>query len=106
MNAAAISFERNLSEINNNLIQPTSCNRCNLNNIKGSRYVCISCVDTDFCEACFQEFRNDVKFKRCKNHEFLKVPRDIWKNLKPDCVDENGKTVDMWLAEICEKYST
>ena len=106
MDAAVIAFERDLSEINDNLVQPANCDRCKLQSIKGSRYVCTSCVDTDFCEACFKDFRNEVKFKRCKNHEFLRIPREIWKDLKPDCVDENGITVEMWLINIYEKYST
>ena len=45
-----------------------------------------------------------MAFKRCENHEFVKIPRETWNDLKPDCVDENGNTLQMWLAEIYEHY--
>ena len=105
LTAACIAFERNLSEKQNNLIHQAYCNRCDsTSNIKGYRYVCMSCTDINLCEACFKQFHNDMTFKRCENHEFVKIPREIWKDLKPDCIDEKENTLQMWLAEIYEKY--
>ena len=104
--AASITFEQNLSKKDNNLIHRAAyCNRCESRSvIKGYRHVCTSCADVDFCEACFEQFHNNMAFKRCEKHDLVKILRETWNDLKPDCVDENGNTFQMWLAEIYEHY--
>ena len=103
--AASIAFEQDMSERDGDPIHGARCNRCSqIFLFQECRYVCKSCIDADFCERCFKFFRNGTAFERCQNHEFIRLPRDVWKDLKRNCVDENGKTVQMWLAETYERY--
>ena len=103
--AAYIAFEQTMSAAFDDQIQRVHCNHCHDWFFPHEfRYICRSCAGVDFCEFCFEFRRNEAAYKRCQNHEFVRIPRDTWRDLKPDCVDENGKTVQMWLMETYERY--
>ena len=47
------------------------CNGCGINNIKGIRYKCSTCLDYNLCEDCEEEIEHD------ENHFFLKINQPI-----------------------------
>ncbi len=94
------AFEKNI-EITDNVIQhPASCSRCHPRAfIRGmDRFVCTSCADVDFCQHCFELFQEDEKPCRCKDHEFLKIPR-------PGLVADSEAETRAWLYELEIRYS-
>ena len=105
LSAASIAFEQDVYVTEGHLTHRAWCNRCNKNSlIEGYRHVCRSCADVDLCQFCFEFLREEISFERCHNHEFIRIPRDIWRDLKPNCVNENGNTIQMWLAKTHERY--
>lgn len=81
-------------------------NSSDTNLIVGVRYTCRSCPDIDLCEACYhRDFRNaGGHWERCKEHEFLKIPRDPDQVRGVEDADENFKAALPWLKDVLTKY--
>ncbi|KAF2493875.1 hypothetical protein BU16DRAFT_58449 [Lophium mytilinum] len=96
---AAIFDEQGIA-LNNIVVQPYRCSNCSVSLdgfMRGTRYRCLNCIDTDLCADCYsswQQSNGDMEF--CKSHEFYETPRPCWYGLKEGTVTEDGKT----LAEL------
>lgn len=43
-------------------------------NIKGTRYICRTCEDTDFCEPCMLKYdQRNLRVSHCQEHRFFTV---------------------------------
>lgn len=52
------------------------CNECRINDIKGIRYKCTTCLNYNLCEKCEQNTNHD------ENHIFLKIRKPILKEIE------------------------
>ena len=147
--AAHIAFETGIRMVSGELVQAALCNGCRINHrIRGARYACRSCANTDFCISCFQTLRatfhskidqvddadrsprldtsgiraasekslslakrddripykDHMALERCKNHDFIEVPREEWTTFKPGCVDEQGTSFIEWASALYDRY--
>ena len=80
------------------------CNACprTLNEfLRGTRYHCLMCIDTDFCSDCYGLWKqSNGEMELCKGHAFYQIPRDCWYELKEGTVTEDGKTLADIVAEL------
>lgn len=81
---------------------PYRCNTCveSLDGfIRGTRFRCLYCIDTDLCADCYKSWKqSNGDMELCKGHIFYQIPRPSWYELKEGMVTEDGKT----LAEVVE----
>ena len=75
------------------------CDICTRMPIVGVRYTCLSCLDTDICKGCYQEWRSTNASGFCKAHSFAQVPRHCWYSLSDGMVTESGQT----LADVLDQ---
>lgn len=115
LDAAAIAFEQKIwYDDNGRLHHHAICNACQkddptVENMSGSvRWVCVQCFDQDLCNPCLEREKNSgwPRFPRCKNHEFLQVPRESFKNLKTGSVNEEGTSFLQWLDQRLARLET
>lgn len=80
-----------------NVVSPYWCDICPQTTIlwmRGTRYTCINCINTDLCADChttWQNSRDQMDF--CKGHTFRQIPRPCWYTLESEIVTEDGKTI-------------
>jgi hypothetical protein len=79
-----------------------ACENCGSEiQILGSRFVCRSCEDSDLCNSCYDLYKEGIlKLPVCKDHSFLKIPRDEWGDLDPGTVLSDGTNLMQWLENL------
>lgn len=98
------AFQRKLEvDDEDNIVHLANCDRCDMQLIRGLRYLCRSCADVDLCQACYEVFRKDQKTLRCQNHEFWKVPRDEFRPVKT--TNERRLQLANLLTQIKTQYA-
>ena len=105
--AASIAFEQAISAPSGDgtIQHLTLCNTYGLRGgISGMRYVCSICADTDLCETCMKKYSNDLEIRGCVQHEFLRVPRDLWKAPVFHTVNDEGDSSHNWLKVVERKH--
>lgn len=80
------------------------CHQCGGDDVKGSRFVCYTCADIDLCAVHMETYGSNPPDRRCKGHQFLKVPRANWKRSESEEADWKGERIDEWLARLLRKY--
>jgi len=89
-------------------IHPVICDGCDNsnNNIKGMRFVCRVCADTDLCWSCMADYESGTMNRRiCRGHDFMKIERDHSKWSLPEQINDAGETREQWLQRLAEKYA-
>lgn len=113
LDAATIAFEQKVwYDDNGDLHHYAICNGCRLtdravgNMTCSVRWVCFDCFDLDLCRSCFEREKQEgwLRFPQCKDHRYLKVPRDVFKELKPGTVDEAGTSFSEWVNQVLDRY--
>ena len=97
---AVRAFEHDISIIDGQIHHLAKCDRCRPDDsIRGmDRFKCKTCRDHDFCQSCFDVFRDDEKAWSCKSHEFLRIPR-------PEFTPSTQEQKVAWLHELQRQYS-
>lgn len=109
---AVIAFEQQIGRSHgSDFHSGVVCDGCgNSFQLPGTRYVCVSCDDTDLCLSCHRDYelggRLDSKSSTCQNHAFLSVPRDIWSSLPSGAVLADGTTAEEWMDRLLVSLTT
>ena len=98
--------EYSMTQNDENFKHYAGCDACpNMATIKGRRYICLSCLDIDFCESCHDSLvKEDERYWACRDHEFLAVPRKGVELEEKRYVDHKDG-LDDWLRELQKKYT-
>jgi ankyrin repeat protein len=100
---AAICFEQGANRTTNGEVEhQVVCNNC-MNDVRilGDRFVCRSCEESDLCNSCHDLYKEgNIKLPACKDHSFLKIPRDEWADLAPGTVLSDGTKLMPWLENL------
>lgn len=105
---AYTAFQQTMSyvSVGDTLTHGARCDVCSDTTaaIKGNRFVCCKCPDTDLCEPCMDKHRDDFCLPTCEGHDFIKIPGDEWQRLPDGKVNTLSESPDEWLNRIQEKY--
>ncbi len=85
---------------------PIYCDGCSGDRpIRGKRFVCGSCTDTDLCEPCMSLQKAQVfPLPSCRDHEFLEVAEPWLVKYEEDRVNDAGETFREWLTRLAQFY--
>ena len=73
--------------------------------IRGKRFVCGSCADTDLCEHCMNLQKSRApSLPSCREHEFLEIARPWLVRYGEGRVNEAGETFREWLTRLAQSY--
>lgn len=104
--AGCIIFERSIYRRSETISHPAICESCDDGiEIRGRRYVCSECADTDFCELCVKKGLNNSAVPGCFQHRLIAIPRDEAACIIPGIVDDQRLTFEDWLHQILARYS-
>ena len=85
------------------------CNSCVLDmgpEIRGSRFMCLDCADSDFCANCHASWEKaDGEMEQCKGHTFYELPRPCWYHFEDGAAMEDGSTLPQ-IIDYLEKRFT
>ena len=85
------------------------CNLCVLDmgpEIRGSRYMCLDCADSDFCANCYASWEKvDGEMEKCKGHTFYKLPRPCWYHFEDGVVMEDGSTLPQVIDYLEKRFT-
>ena len=100
--AACVAFERQITKCADGIIKHNVfCNLCGPSTmITGERHVCRSCPNVDLCHSCKKKYDRGASVPGCVRHKFLRIPRDNWRELAADTLDESGLSIDQWLGHL------
>jgi hypothetical protein len=73
--------------------------------LKGTRYRCLDCFDTDLCSDCHRIWKSNEASDFCKGHRYVAIPRESWYHLPPGKVNERGETIRDVLERIESRYA-
>jgi ankyrin repeat protein len=90
------------------LAHEADCDNCGFGaTIRGNRYVCRICGDTDLCDKCLELYQKGMCSERlCKGHSFLRIPLPILSasDQQNYTVSQDLDGISTWLDLIEEKY--
>ncbi len=89
-------------------IHPVICDGCDNpnNNIKGVRFVCRFCAETDLCSSCMANYESGSMNRRiCRGHRFMRIERDHSNWSLPNQINDAGETREQWLQRLAKKYA-
>jgi hypothetical protein len=76
-------------------------------NIKGPRFACLNCIDSDFCAYCHASWeKSNGELEICKGHRFYEIPRPCWYQFKEGVVMEDGSTLPQVIEFSHERFTT
>ena len=83
-----------------------SCDGCpGDRRLRGKRFVCGSCADTDLCEPCMSLQKSQAPpLSSCRNHEFLEVTEPWLAKYEDERVNDAGETFREWLTRLAQCY--
>ncbi|KAL9613019.1 MAG: hypothetical protein Q9167_002409 [Letrouitia subvulpina] len=101
---AKFAFEQAVTEDSNSeqLAHGVICDICDQNPIKGARFVCRTCPDTDLCSRCMFKYPNLNSLAVCKNHGFIEVNPHDFKRHQDSRIKEWLKYFNMPSASTIE----
>ena len=81
------------------------CDLCDYDPMKGSRWVCRVCPDTDLCTQCLELHRASTYsslrvYSGCIGHDFLEVPGPGWSSRSGEAVNDQGESYVEWLQRL------
>ncbi|MCJ1453511.1 hypothetical protein MMC28_003858 [Mycoblastus sanguinarius] len=85
-------------------IHPAGCDMCatgTKRRIKGARFVCQTCADTDLCSPCMGRYDKGSRLGRCQGHKYLCVPGKFLPNGE---VNKAGEMREQWLNRMLSLY--
>lgn len=82
------------------------CDGCpGCRHVRGKRFVCGSCPDTDLCEPCMNLQKSQAPpLPSCKEHEFLEIARPWPVKYEKGRVNDTGETFREWLTRLAQCY--
>ena len=73
--------------------------------VRGKRFVCGSCPDTDLCEPCMNLQKSQApSLPSCREHEFLEITRPWLVKYEEGRVNDAGETFREWLTRLAQGY--
>ena len=73
--------------------------------VRGKRFVCVSCADTDLCEPCMNLQKSRAPpLPSCREHEFLEIARPWLVKYGQGRVNNAGETFREWLTRLAQCY--
>ncbi len=73
--------------------------------VRGKRFVCGSCTDTDLCDPCMSLQKTQAPpLPSCKDHRFLEIAKPGLVRCKEDRVNDAGETFKEWLTRLAQCY--
>ena len=98
------AFEYDTEVVEGEVHHPAACDNCDEHPIRGFRYICKSCADTDLCEPCFQLLPESGKPLRCRRHEFLQFPCGE-DDFARGTLKQQLETLKAWARNLTEQNS-
>lgn len=85
----------------------SKCDLCNRGSIiSGPRFVCLACIDTEFCAACYLGWESGMGDKKmCERHSFYEIPQPCWSSFKEGTVTEDGLTLEGVIKLLEKKFT-
>ena len=81
-----------------------TCDICKSYLIRGVRYVCLTCPDSDLCGSCRSKYNESVLSNGCCEHEFMSVPGPAFAGQNSNIVNASGETRITWLKRIKDTF--
>ena len=79
------------------------CDGCPDQHVRGKRFVCSSCLDTDLCEPCMNLQKSQAPpLPSCREHEFLEIARPWSVIYEEGQVKHAGETFRKWLTRLAQ----
>jgi len=105
---AAVFAEQGL--MRGNMIEHNyHCNLCvhpSGPDIRGKRFVCLECIDVDFCDDCYSNWeKSNGEIEFCKGHSFYEIPRPCWYQFSGGVVMEDGSTLPQVINFLEERFT-
>ena len=73
--------------------------------LRGKRFVCGSCTDTDLCEPCMNLQKSQtLPLPSCRDHEFLETAERSLVKYEEGRVNDAGETFRGWLTRLAQCY--
>ena len=73
--------------------------------VRGKRFVCGSCIDTDLCEPCMNLQKSQAPPRpSCREHEFLEIAEPSRIKYKEGRVNDAGETFREWLTRLAHYH--
>ena len=94
---ATFAFQQGITTASDtgDLLHYGACDSCSMSPIRGTRYACRACPETDLCPSCMESYRAGKNLPQCIEHDFLEIS-----TLEP--VARDDKTVKDWLRNNVE----
>lgn len=74
--------------------------------IRGSRFECLDCIDSDFCSDCYVTWENsNGEMEVCKGHKFYQIPRSCWYGFKDNQIMVDGSTMEQVMSYLEKRFT-
>jgi hypothetical protein len=93
----------------NTITHPSTCNLCVPllgQDIRGPRFVCLDCIDGDFCtdrHANWEKSNGEMDY--CKGHTYFEIPRPCWYQFREGVAMEDGSTFPQVIDFLVERFT-
>lgn len=107
---AAAFAEQGILEVGGTIEHSHHCDLCVPQfgpDIRGPRFVCLDCLDGDFCATCYaiwEQSRGQMDY--CKGHRFYEIPRACYYQFKEGVVMQDGSTLPVLIESVQAKYNS